>query len=396
MRPHWGRLFVAIALALALAGPAAAQDRRGRRPGGEWGGERGGGWSRRGEPPAGDVDSRIRARTERAERMVVIFDANQDGVIEPNEIRGQSRFIFERMAKEAGLNPSHSIAVTELRTAVVRQIEKEERERGQPAAQAPGQPPPGGPAPPGTAPGSAPPPQGGFGRPAAETPKPGGFGPPAGPAPAGPGAASPSRSFGQGPAGGAPAANPTEKRELDERIRNYAKSLLERYDTNKNGVLEKDEWQHMRGSPERSDRNNDGVITLDELTARLAEFSDRGSSDSGRSGGGPPPASSSTTSTSPAGGSSSGSSGTYVSRTSSSPSGAGQRGTYRFLSPLERLPKGLPEWFARKDADGDGQVSMAEFSAEWDDAKAGEFAKYDLNGDGIITPQECLQAEKAK
>jgi Ca2+-binding EF-hand superfamily protein len=56
----------------------------------------------------------------------------------------------------------------------------------------------------------------------------------------------------------------------------------------------------------------------------------------------------------------------------------------------------LPDWFVQKDADGDGQVSMAEFATEWTDAKAAEFQKYDMNNDGFITPEECLRAEKAK
>jgi Ca2+-binding EF-hand superfamily protein len=64
------------------------------------------------------------------------------------------------------------------------------------------------------------------------------------------------------------------------------------------------------------------------------------------------------------------------------------------LTPIERLPKGLPDWFTAKDADGDGQVSMAEFAADWTPAKVAEFSRYDLNGDGIITASECLKAEK--
>jgi hypothetical protein len=39
---------------------------------------------------------------------------------------------------------------------------------------------------------------------------------------------------------------------------------------------------------------------------------------------------------------------------------------------------------------------MAEFSDTWNDAVAAEFAKYDLNGDGVITAQECLEAQRKK
>jgi len=75
-------------------------------------------------------------------------------------------------------------------------------------------------------------------------------------------------------------------------------------------------------------------------------------------------------------------------------SSAGQRKFYRALSPTERLPEGLPEWFPRKDKDGDGQVSMAEFSDSWTNEKAAEFSKYDVNNDGYITPAECFEAGK--
>lgn len=66
----------------------------------------------------------------------------------------------------------------------------------------------------------------------------------------------------------------------------------------------------------------------------------------------------------------------------------------RFLSPKERLPQGLPDWFLQKDADGDGQVSMAEFAREWTPDKAREFDSYDLNHDGMITAAECLKRDK--
>jgi Ca2+-binding EF-hand superfamily protein len=68
----------------------------------------------------------------------------------------------------------------------------------------------------------------------------------------------------------------------------------------------------------------------------------------------------------------------------------------RFLTPHERLPKGLPDWFLQKDVDGDGQISMAEFASQWTPAAAAEFDRYDLNHDGIITAAECLKVEKQR
>jgi Ca2+-binding EF-hand superfamily protein len=160
---------------------------------------------------------------------------------------------------------------------------------------------------------------------------------------------------------------------MEQRYRRFAESMLRQYDTNKNGVLDRDEWSSTRPDLKAADRNGDGAITCDEMTAWLVEYSQRGSSwqrpsnaSSGAAGG---------SGASPAGGS-------------------GPRKFYRALTATERLPEGLPEWFARKDANADGQISMAEFSGSWSEQAAAEFSNYDLNNDGIITPAECLGAAK--
>jgi len=58
------------------------------------------------------------------------------------------------------------------------------------------------------------------------------------------------------------------------------------------------------------------------------------------------------------------------------------------------LPKGLPDWFLEKNVDG--QITMADFATTWTPEKVAEFARYDLNHDGIITAAECLKVEKGK
>jgi len=410
---------VVLAVGAGLLPESHAQERAGR-----------GRWRDRGpsEGVPDDPAARLRFRIERAERMISMFDANQDGVIEPNEVRGQPRYIYERMAKEAGLNPTHSIAVAEFRAAVIRHIQQSEQQAKSP----PGGPgssasPPAGPSPPGpsssgsTGPGAGGPSGGtlrGFDAPGTNLPKPAGFGPAGGSfGPAG----SSSGSAGSIAPGGSSAPPPgsPERQQLEERVRQYAQSLFRQYDANKNGVLEREEWQQMRGSPEKADRNNDGRITLEELTARELErnqlafsgsssSSSFGSSSSGSSSTASAGSSGSSSNWTSRSSSSSGSSGSFSrpsgsgsgwsghSRSSSSSGKSGQPGRVRFLTPLERLPKGLPDWFVQKDADGDGQISMAEFAAEWTDAKAAEFQKYDLNNDGIMTPEECLRAEKMK
>jgi hypothetical protein len=156
---------------------------------------------------------------------------------------------------------------------------------------------------------------------------------------------------------------------------------LRQYDKNKNGVLEKDEWVQMRGSWRDADRDGNGIITLEELTAKLGQYSRPGSATPSSASSGPSSS-----------GSSSGSSGPSSSAGRDSPS----KKSHRFLSPQERLPQGLPEWFVRKDGDADGQVTMAEYSQAWSDSLAEEFTKYDLNGDGVVTPEEALKAQSSK
>jgi hypothetical protein len=94
------------------------------------------------------------------------------------------------------------------------------------------------------------------------------------------------------------------------------------------------------------------------------------------------------------GGASNGNSGAPQVGSTTSPSSPARK-SGRFLTAAERLPEGLPDWFTEKDEDGDGQVSMAEFATDWTPQKAAEFARYDLNGDGLITAQECLKVVKA-
>lgn len=175
------------------------------------------------------------------------------------------------------------------------------------------------------------------------------------------------------------------------KFRSYAESLLRQYDKNKNGYLEKDEWSEMKSEHRGADTNADAVITVDELTNRLQAYSGGGSSSS--SGGSSSGGSSSPSSTS----SSFGSKSSYGSRGyGATPTNPSDRKSYRVSTATERLPKGLPDWFLRGDADADGQLRMVEYAASWNEETAAQFFKYDLNGDGIITPDECLIVDKKK
>jgi Ca2+-binding EF-hand superfamily protein len=61
------------------------------------------------------------------------------------------------------------------------------------------------------------------------------------------------------------------------------------------------------------------------------------------------------------------------------------------LVEIERstLPEGLPAWFKALDKDKDGQISLQEWLKGG--KKVAEFRKYDLNEDGLVTPDEVLR-----
>jgi len=67
-----------------------------------------------------------------------------------------------------------------------------------------------------------------------------------------------------------------------------------------------------------------------------------------------------------------------------------KRHSYRFTSPSDRKP-GLPAELKSRDANGDGQVSMTEFSRYWSSSVVADFRRWDLNNDGIITAKEAAQ-----
>jgi len=156
---------------------------------------------------------------------------------------------------------------------------------------------------------------------------------------------------------------------INQGIRRLAKSLLAQNDKNKNGQLEKNEWASLRGNPKQSDRNRDGILTLDELTLHLAAYSTRDRAKKRANS-------------------------KRRSKSSYRRRGSNDRKSYRFLSSKQRLPEELPGWFSTRDADGDGQLTMQEHTGSSSAEKLRQFAKFDLNGDGFIVPREYLLATK--
>lgn len=197
--------------------------------------------------------------------------------------------------------------------------------------------------------------------------------------------------------------------------REEAEERFRRYDANRDGILSSDELRRSRrreGDLLRFDRNGDGNMTQTEMEFYYAQrridqgdqperSSEESQADDFRSrmlarfGGGRG-----------RGGSRFGGGGFGGSRRGggdqeseeaepeeeSVASEEVQPRSYRFKTATERLPSGLPPWFATNDGNQDGQVAMSEFASAWSAATINDFNQFDLDTDGIITSAECLRA----
>lgn len=106
--------------------------------------------------------------------------------------------------------------------------------------------------------------------------------------------------------------------------------LIGRYDTNRNGILERSEWRQIEGRFDGADGDRNGSLTQQELNAWLARARSR---------------------------------------------------------PAARVASGA-SWFSARDANRDGQVSMSEYASQWTTTLARKFARLDHNGDGMISAEE--------
>lgn len=298
---------------------------------------RGRGGPRFGPPGMGQDD---RGRASRYRRFLERMDTNHDGRIEPNEADGPMRFMYQGMAERAGLDASKPISLDEFREAMARRAEHRgsDRDDGDSSESNRSNTPEQDPLVPGFERVQSLPPVPGFGVRVA-------------------GGAAGGQNSSSDNASSDASASASEKSRTEFKVRAYAKGVVKKYDRDGNGTLEKDEWSRMRNDPQPADRNNDGVITEQELAVRFLQ--DRLGGSSGNLAGS---------------------------------GGFGPRESYRTPTALERLPDEIPDWFIDKDADGDGQVAMHEYAGFWSDSTAREFAGFDANNDGVITPQECLGA----
>ncbi len=149
--------------------------------------------------------------------------------------------------------------------------------------------------------------------------------------------------------------------------RDYASGLVEKYDTNKDGQLDKDEMKKMRRAPPNADKNNDGLVTLGELSEAFEEQDKNPKSTSTSAA----PSSNKPVTEKASGGSS---------RIESSRAGSSNR---------ERSPSTENFSVGSFDKNNDGQVQMWEFAEDWTEENLEKFRKLDKNNDGIISTAEA-------
>ena len=185
---------------------------------------------------------------------------------------------------------------------------------------------------------------------------------------------------------------------ISTKVLRYAMRIIARHDANGDGVLEHSETKTMRGDPARADLNGDGRIPAREFAQYVANHG-RGrrirllfSPEIGEEAN--PPLLRPMTSDTPA----ESESGEAPPATESEPAAGPE--PVEEIDPAARTfhvrqsPGGLPSWFAARDANGDGQVSMAEYAPNATHLDVATFARMDANGDGFVTPRELVGPRK--
>lgn len=184
------------------------------------------------------------------------------------------------------------------------------------------------------------------------------------------------------------------------KVLRYAQHVVGQHDKNGDGQLDEGESQPLGGLAQEADLNGDKAITVDELGQHVARYSLRrrirlmplapageirlpsllhqGEESPDKPG--TPPADEAVVRNAAGG-----------QKPEKSPSSAATGPAYRkYFVRRSRLPEGLPNWFFERDADGDGQLTLAEYAPHASAASTREFSALDLNRDGLLTPAELM------
>ncbi len=164
---------------------------------------------------------------------------------------------------------------------------------------------------------------------------------------------------------------------VSSKVLRYAERIVRLHDANGDGQLDPDEWRSMQGRGAAADLNGDGRITIGEFAQHVANYSvgrrirlatPRESVVATPEGALPP-------------------GDTSLPATPADPAMLDGRRNLKYFTPV---PAGVPAWFVERDADGDAQLTMAEYSPKLRSSEVAEFRKYDANGDGLLTAAELV------
>lgn len=197
-----------------------------------------------------------------------------------------------------------------------------------------------------------------------------------------------------------PTPSPDDPRRIAAKVVRYAQRLVRTYDRNGNGRLEASEWQTMRGTPKQADLNRDGILSVEELIRHITEYGLQRRirllpPQPGDLVELPPLLTPTTAEPAATPGTSAPTAATAASPAAAeesqaaSPKQQPRRTDTKFYVPQQRLPKGLPDWFLTRDRDGDGQLTISEFSPKSVPSELQQFKQLDRDGDGVVTAAEC-------
>ena len=179
---------------------------------------------------------------------------------------------------------------------------------------------------------------------------------------------------------------------VSPKLLRYAERIVRQYDIDKSGELGPEEWKAMRGEPAVADLNHDGNITVTEFAQHVADFG-AGRAIRLAANQGSPLSPEETAAGAVPGGTGIGGANTETAEAEAA--AAMNRDPRRSLKYFATLPAGIPAWFVERDADGDSQLTLAEYSPKLMKNDIADFNRFDANHDGLLTPQEFLRAEKA-
>lgn len=177
-------------------------------------------------------------------------------------------------------------------------------------------------------------------------------------------------------------AETTSSIRVEDQDLKEAEDRIKRYDKNNDQAIDETELKEGRwgDSPMQYDRNKDGKLTKQELATRQARRrSLKGDQEQAKKD----PANVAKKKE-------------VTEEKKDKPNPFEKTASYRLTDSEGKpmRPAGLPEWFTRNDINSDNQVSMTEFNRKWTDDVVEDFARFDLNRDGLITSKECLLAVK--